>query len=247
MRVSINGRLTEQGMDSAMGQEDHARLGILMLDTLFPRILGDVGNPDSWPFPVRYAVVPGATPSAIVCDDVEPFVQAFIETGRDLVASGCTGIATTCGFLALIRPRLATALKVPVAASALEQVAQVQAMLPPDQMVGILTISAATLTPAHLEAAGVPPHCPVQGTDGSSFSKSILGNLTTLDVPAARQDMVRAALQLIADHPNVGAIVLECTNMVPYAPDIEQATGRPVYSIFTYLSWFHAGLRPRVF
>jgi hypothetical protein len=230
-----------------MRQDEYAKLGILMLDTQFPRILGDVGNPDSWPFPVRFSVVPGATPDAIVCDDIEPFVQAFIDVGRELVGAGCTGIATTCGFLALIRPRLSAALGVPVAASALEQVRQVQAILPPNQTVGILTISAATLTAAHLIAADVPPGCPVQGTDGSSFSKSILGNLTTLDVEAARQDMVRAARCLIEEHPDVGAIVLECTNMVPYAPDIAAATGRPVYSIYTYLSWFHAGLSPRVF
>ena len=234
-------------MEFMMRQNDDAMLGILMLDTQFPRILGDVGNPDTWPFPVRYAVVPGATPEAIVCDDIEPFVQAFIEAGRELVAVGCIGIATTCGFLALIRPRLAAALGVPVAASALEQVAQVQAMLPSDQVVGVLTISADTLTPAHLNAASVPGQCPIQGTDGSSFSESILGNLTTLDVPAAKQDMVNAARTLITNHANVGAIVLECTNMVPYAPDIAQATGRPVYSIYTYLSWFHAGLRPHNF
>lgn len=218
-----------------------------MLDTKFPRILGDVGNAESWQFPVRYAVVPGATPDAIVCVDMEPFVQAFISAGQELVTAGCTGIATTCGFLALIRPRLTAALGVPVAASALEQVGQVQAMLPPDQVVGILTISAATLTPAHLEAAGVPEQCPVQGTDGSSFSKSILGNLTTLDVDAARQDLVHAAQHLITGNPDIGAIVLECTNMVPYAPDIARATGRPVYSIYTYLNWFHAGLKPRQF
>lgn len=230
-----------------MSDMQTAKLGILMLDSQFPRILGDVGNADTWPFAVEYAVVPGATPQAIVCDDIEPFVQAFIEAGNRLVAAGCTGIATTCGFLALIRPRLAAALGVPVAASALEQVRQVQAMLPPGQVVAILTISAATLTPAHLRAADVPNHCPVQGTDGGSFSNSILGNLTTLDVSRARHEMVTAAQRLIADYPDVGAIVLECTNMVPYAPDIAAATGRPVYSIYTYLSWFHAGLRPREF
>lgn len=230
-----------------MQNDDTARLGILMLDTKFPRILGDVGNSESWQFPVRYAVVPSATPDAIVCDDMEPFVQAFIGAGQELVAAGCTGITTTCGFLGLIRPRLTAALGVPVAASALEQVAQVQAMLPPDQVVGILTISAATLKPAHLEAAGVPKQCPIQGTDGSSFSKSILGNFPTLDVDAARRDLVYAAQELIAANPHVGAIVLECTNMVPYAPDITHATGRPVYSIYTYLNWFHAGLKPRHF
>lgn len=230
-----------------MAKEDRATLGILMLDTQFPRILGDVGNADSWQFPVRYGVVAGATPEAIVCADIEPFVEAFIAEGRNLIAQGCTGIATTCGFLSLIRPRLAGALGVPVAASALEQAGQVQAMLPAGKRIGVMTISAKTLTPAHLRVAGVPEGTPVQGLEGSSFAASILSNETTLDVLLARQEMVAAALALTAAAPDVGAILLECTNMVPYAPDIAQATGRPVYSIYTYLTWFHAGLMPRVF
>lgn len=227
-----------------MVKDTGARLGILMLDTRFPRILGDVGNAGSWSFPVRYAVVPGATPEAIVCDDIEPFVEAFIAAGRGLVAEGCTGIATTCGFLALIRPRLAKALGVPVAASALEQAGQIAACLPPGQKVGILTISAGTLSPAHLRAAGVPEGSPVAGLEGSSFAQTILGNAAELDVAQARADMVQAANRLVTTNPDVGAILLECTNMVPYAPDIAAATGRPVHSIHSYLNWFHAGLQP---
>lgn len=230
-----------------MTQTDQTPLGILMLDTQFPRILGDVGNAQTWPFPVRYAVVPGATPEAVVCDDVEPFVQDFIAAGQALVAEGCGTIATTCGFLALIRPRLTQALGVPVAASALEQAAQVQALLPPGQTVGILTISAGSLTAAHLRVAGVPEGAPVQGMEGTAFARSILENRTTLDVPLAQQEMVDAARRLVADSPEVGAIILECTNMVPYAAQIGAAVGRPVYSIYTYLMWLYAGVVPRGF
>lgn len=230
-----------------MATKNDALLGILMLDTQFPRIPGDVGNPDSWRFPVRYGVVAGATPDAIVRTDMEPFVQSFIAEGHNLIAQGCTGIATTCGFLSLIRPRLAEALGVPVAASALEQASQLQAMLPMGKRIGVLTISAKTLTPAHLRMAGVPDGTPVQGLDDSRFAASILGNEITLDVSLARQEMVQAAIGLTTAAPDIGAIILECTNMVPYAPDIARATGRPVYSIYTYLTWFHAGLMPRGF
>lgn len=230
-----------------MDKEQPARLGILMLDTRFPRIKGDVGNAETWPFPVRFGVVKGATPQAIVCQDQEPFVQAFIETGHRLVAEGCQGIATTCGFLSLIRPRLSAALGVPVAASALEQAAQVKGMLPPDQLIGVLTISAASLSGAHLRVAGVPAGSPVKGMEGSQFADSILENKDTLDVVSARQEMASAAKALVSEEPKIGALVLECTNMVPYAPDIAQATGRPVYTIYTYLKWFQAGLTPHVF
>lgn len=230
-----------------MKQKSQAQLGILMLDTRFPRIIGDVGNAETWPFPVRYGMVAGATPNAIVCEDTEPFVDAFIDIGRKLVDEGCAGIATTCGFLSLIRPRLAAALGVPVAASSLEQAAQIKAMLPPEQKLGILTISADTLSQAHLSVAGVPKGTPIQGMDGTEFAKSILENRETLDIKAAQEDMTAAAQKLVTTHPEIGALLLECTNMSPYAPGIKAATGRPIYSIYTYLRWFHAGLIPPAF
>lgn len=228
-----------------MATQVPARIGILMLDSRFPRIVGDIGNPETWPFEVKFAVVPGATPQAVVCEDVEPFVQAFIAAGQKLVAEGCTGIATTCGFLALIRPRLAQALGVPVAASSLEQAPQIAAMLASDQKIGILTISARTLSTQHLTIAGVQPGTPIQGVDTSDFARTILNNKTDLDVEAARRDMVTAATKLVRENQDIGAVLLECTNMVPYAADIAAATGRPVFSIYTYLTWFHESLAPR--
>lgn len=221
-----------------------AKLGILMLDTRFPRIVGDVGHPDTWPFAVRYGVVPGATPQAIVCEDPEPFVQDFIAKGRELIADGCTGLATTCGFLALLRPRLADALGVPVAASALEQAPQILPMLGAEQVLGILTISADSLTDAHKAVAGVPLDAPVVGMEGTGFADSILCNASSLNVDAARADIVARAEHLMKEHPRIGAIILECTNMPPYAADIARATGVPVFSIYTYLRWFHAALEP---
>ncbi|MEM1075676.1 MAG: aspartate/glutamate racemase family protein [Pseudomonadota bacterium] len=224
-----------------------SRLGILMLDTRFPRIPGDVGNPATWDFPVSYRVVAGATPQAIVCEDTAPFVEAFVDAGKTLVAQGCSGIATTCGFLSLVRPTLAARLGVPVAASALEQAAQIKSMLGKDRSVGVLTISAASLTSAHLTAAAVPEDTIVAGMDGTGFAETILGNLPHLDVARARAEMVMAAEQLILKAPHTDAILLECTNMVPYAPAIAAATRRPVYSIYTYLRWFHDSLAPATF
>ncbi|THH36882.1 aspartate/glutamate racemase family protein [Aliishimia ponticola] len=220
----------------------NARLGILMLDTRFPRILGDVGNPASFDFPVRYHVVPGATPEAIVLSDPRPWTEAFIAAGRALVDQGCTGLATTCGFLTLARDEVQAACGVPVASSALEEVPRIAAVLPPGQVPGIITISQASLSPAHLAAARVAAGTPVIGVDRGSFARSILSDAETLDVPAARREMIEAARQLCADHPEVGAIVLECTNMPPHADAVADATGRPVHSILTYLNRFHAEL-----
>jgi Asp/Glu/hydantoin racemase len=223
-----------------------ASVGILMLETQFPRIPGDIGNATTWPFPVHYRVVRGATPDNVVRDDPRKLVDDFISAGRDLVSMGCDGITTNCGFLALIQDQIKDALGVPVATSSLMQIPFVQAMLPGSKQVGIITISKETLTAEHLRAAGVTGDVPVVGTDdGRCFTRDVLGDQPEINFADCRLDLLDAAQDLMTSHDNIGAIVLECTNMVPYAADIRRQTGVPVYSIETLVTWFQAGLVPR--
>lgn len=225
-----------------------AAVGILMLEARFPRIVGDMGNALSWPFPVHYKIVRGASPDRVVRRNAEGLLDDFIAAARELVADGVDGITTNCGFLSLFQEELAEAVGVPVATSSLMQVAQVNRLLPKGRRAGILTISSSTLTPVHLEKAGVPAGTPVGSTEGGrEFTRAILGNEMVLDVKLARADNVEAAKRFQADHPDLGAIVLECTNMVPYAADIRAATGLPVFSIASFVTWFQSGLAPRVF
>ena len=225
-----------------------AAVGILMLEARFPRIPGDMGNATTWPFPVLYKVVRDASPDRVVRRRAEGLLDAFIAAARELIGDGADGFSTNCGFLALFQREIADAVGVPVATSSLMQVPLVDRMLPKGKRAGVLTISASTLTPEHLAGAGCPPDVPVGGTEGGrEFTRVILGNEPELDVEAARRDNVEAALALVDRHPELGAIVLECTNMVPYAADISAATGLPVYSIESFVTWFHAGLVPRRF
>ncbi|CUH61351.1 aspartate/glutamate racemase family protein [Thalassobacter stenotrophicus] len=236
--------MTTRGGKTVFG----ASVGILMLNTRFPRIPGDIGNAATWPFPVHYKVIPAATPDNVVRGDASPLLGAFIDAGRELLELGCDGIATNCGFLVPFQTEMSRALGVPVASSSLLQAPLIRMSLPADQTLGILTISSETLTTAHLDAAGIPHDTPVGGTGaGSHFTTRVLGDADEIDFDQARADNVNAALRLVHDNPNIGAILLECTNMVPYAADIRRATGRPVFSIYTYLLWFQAGLLPRRF
>jgi len=226
-----------------------APLGILMLEARFPRIPGDMGNALTWPFPVLYRVVRGATPERVVLQGARGLLPDFITAAEELVALGAEAITTNCGFLSLFQHELAAAVRVPVATSALMQVPWVQATLPPGRRVGVLTVSKATLTPAHLAAAGVPADTPVVGTEGGRefFRVIIRGEGETLDVALAERDIIEAGQALVAAHPEVGAIVLECTNMPPYAAPLQAALGLPVYDIHSMIAWFHAGIRPRRF
>jgi Asp/Glu/hydantoin racemase len=226
-----------------------APLGILMLEARFPRIPGDMGNALTWPFPVLYRVVRGATPERVVLQGARGLLPDFLAAAEELVALGAEAITTNCGFLSLFQTELAAAVKVPVATSSLMQVPWVQATLPPGRRVGVLTVSKGSLTPAHLAAAGVPADTPIVGTEGGRefFRVLIKAEASDMDVAAAEQDILEAGRSLLAAHPEVGAVVLECTNMPPYAAALQETLGLPVYDIYSMIAWFHAGLRPRRF
>jgi Asp/Glu/hydantoin racemase len=223
-----------------------ASLGILMLEARFPRIPGDMGNAATWPFPVLYRVVRGASPERVVLRKAEGLLQDFLDAARELVALGADGITTNCGFLSLFQRELAAQCRVPVATSSLMQAPLIERLLPPGRRVGILTISRASLTPAHLTAAGVAPDTPIAGTDDArEFSRVILNDELELDVAAAERDLLDAGDALVRAHPEVGAVVLECTNMCPYAAALQAHLGLPVFDMVSFIGWFHAGLAPR--
>jgi Asp/Glu/hydantoin racemase len=226
-----------------------APLGILMLEAGFPRIPGDMGNAMTWPFPVLYKIVKGANPESVVLKGAAGLLPNFIEAAQELVRHGAEAITTNCGFLSLFQQDLALEVKVPVATSSLLQVPWVQATLPPGKRVGVITVSANSLTSRHLQAAGVPLDTPVVGTEqGREFYRTlILGEQQDMDIALAEEDILAAGRTLVAGHPEVGAIVLECTNMPPYAASLREALDLPVYDIYSMISWFHAGLRPRRF
>jgi Asp/Glu/hydantoin racemase len=219
-----------------------------MLEAAFPRIPGDMGNAETWSFPVLYKVVKDASPRRVVMERADGLRDSFLTAARELVDLGADGITTNCGFLSLFQADIARHVGVPVATSSLMQAPMIERLLPAGRRVGILTVNAGTLTPEHLAAVGVAPETPVVGTEhGREFTRVILGNEPVLDVAAAEQDILEAGAALVARHPEVGAVLLECTNMAPYARALSEHLRLPVYDIVSFVAWFHAGLKPRDF
>jgi hypothetical protein len=204
-------------------------LGVLMLDTHFPRVPGDIGNPATFDFPVRYQTVHGASPQRVVRERDPALLRPFIEAGHALVAEGATAITTSCGFLVLFQRELQAALPVPVWSSSL-------LLLPGLSHAGVVTVEADSLGADHLLAAGADPQTPVEGIGaGSAFQQTLLQDLPGLDMADAQLQVVGAAQRLLARRPTLTDIVLECTNMPPYADAVRRATGVRVHDITTLI------------
>jgi hypothetical protein len=204
-------------------------LGILMLDTRFPRIPGEIGNPASFAIPVRHQVVRGASPQRVVREGDATLLQPFIDAAQQLVDDGARAIATSCGFLVQFQAAMQAALPVPVWTSSLLKLPELQAP-------GVITVDALSLGAAHLHAAGADAPVPGVGLAAEShLQRALLDDLPELDPERAQADVVDAAQRLIARWPVVREIVLECTNMPPYAKAVARATRRPVHHVLSVL------------
>ena len=225
-------------------------VGIIMLDTLFPRIKGDIGNPCTFDFPVQFKVVKGASPEKIVLQADKNLIQPFIAAGRWLIKKGANVITTSCGFLSLFHNELTQALDVPVFSSSLLQVPMAQSIIGKEQRVGIITAHKMALTQQHLAAINIEHYHPeIIGMEKSEeFSSVFLGGKQTLDTKKCGKEMQETALKLKKRHPDIGAIVLECTNMPPYAQIVHTATGGlPIFDMVTMINYAHSTINCKKF
>lgn len=214
-----------------------------MLDTAFERFLGDIGNPKTWSFPVVYRIVHEVTPKEIIDLTTSDTLELFKKSADELVDQGVGGITTTCGFLGLYQSELASHCPVPVATSSLLQIPTVRQLLAPGKQVGILTYSKNALKPAILNTLGIENEIPILGIpEHSLFYRWIMYGLDDVNYEALRDDVVALARQMQQHHPEVGALVCECTNLSPFVQDIRRETGLPVYDMITLLNWFQASL-----
>ncbi len=221
-------------------------IGILMLETQFPRIPGEIGNATTWDFPVLYKIVKKATPDIVVRKGAPDLLEPFLKAAQELEREGVRAITTNCGFLALFQKEMASAVNIPVFTSSLMQVPLVYMMLKPSQKVGIITIHSRSLTQKHLSSVGVTgTPCVIYGTEEEEeFSRVILDDEMELDVNRSKEDLVRVAKRMISEQPEVGAIVLECTNMPPYAAAIQKEVHLPIFDIYTLVTMvYHAVVR----
>ena len=206
-----------------------------MLDTRFPRIVGDIGNAASYDFPVIFRKMEGIGSSdAVTTHPDRPRVLAALRSNaKALAAEGAVGLSTSCGFLALYQDDLSAVSPVPVATSALLHIKALKG-----RKVGVITASAKNLTAAHFAAVGAPGDTPFVGLpEDSSFAGTFLRNGLTLD-----REAVAAGRDLVARHPGIDTVVLECTNLPPYKQALEKDLGLPVFDVLDLLRGFYAGL-----
>ncbi|MGH3342494.1 MAG: aspartate/glutamate racemase family protein [Carbonactinosporaceae bacterium] len=225
-------------------------IGILCLETSFTKIPGHIRNRTTFDFPVTYKVVEGATPERVVSQADPRLLEPFIGAAKELEAQGVAAITGACGFLVLFQQQLAGAVGVPLYTSSLIQLPMIYRMLRPDRKVGLLVARERSLTRRHLEAIGGEsvPVCIAGMAEQPEFREVILeGRRVELDTDRLRGEVLSQAERLALDNPDMGALILECTDLAPFAYAILRKIGVPVFDIVTLTEMVYRSLRRQPF
>jgi hypothetical protein len=209
-----------------------------MLEEHIPYPPGTPGNPTTFSHPVRYEIVRGVDISSLKQLNQPDSLPGFLAAAQSLVASGVSAVTGNCGLMIVHQAALAKVLPVPVFMSSLVQLPLIHAMLGPDAPVGIIASNSGGLKPEHLAMACGGHHIPtvVATMDGRpNFQAAICEQSGLLDCDAVEAEVVAVARALVAGNRGIGAILLECTDLPPYAAAIQEATGLPVFDITTLI------------
>ncbi|MDR1966294.1 MAG: aspartate/glutamate racemase family protein [Synergistaceae bacterium] len=229
---------------------DGVPIGILILDAAYPCIPGNVGNATTYDFPVRYKEVKGSSIDRLLNSRDPALLAPFIQGAMELEAEGVRAITGACGFMALFQPQVAAAVGVPVFLSSLMQVPFIRHALRPCAKIGVISANAGALTGEHFRNAGISSDTPlaVYGMeDQPEFRASVLEESGTLDSAKVEEEILGVADRMTRENPDVAAIVLECSDLPPYARSVHIATGLPVFDFTTMIRHVHSALVPRAY
>jgi hypothetical protein len=229
-------------------------LGIILLDEVYPGFPGDVRNASAYPFPVQFEVAEAVDIQALVWEeDKSPCLAPIQRAAQRLERTGCRAIAAECGYFAYFQQEVAGSVDVPVFMSSLLQVPLAQGLVGASRVVGILMSESSdlpTLSERHLSSVGILPgsNYVVGGTMDPGVCVEF-DNLWTegvrQDPPGARfgkaqEEFLPVAVDFYRRHPDMGAMVLECTGFQPFARALQREIAIPVFSWGTLLDFAYS-------
>lgn len=226
-------------------------IGIMVLDDAYPGFPGDVRNASAFPYPVQYEIAEGVDNYTLVwAPDKTPCQEPILRAAARLERMGCRAIAAECGYFAYFQKDVARHVSIPVFMSSLLQVPFIQQVIGPEKAVGIVCAQKRFLTDTHLENVGIDLNsrfivAGAQDEYGCPEFDHLWDHEKRPDVPAifydkAESDMIRICTDFCNAHPHIGALMLECTGMQPFARAVQRATDLPVFSWGTLLDYAYS-------
>jgi hypothetical protein len=215
-------------------------IGILVIDINYPLVPGNVANASTYDFPVLYKILKGASIEKIMSGD-PGLLDLVIDGGRELIQQGARAIVGACGSFANYQVEAAAALSVPTFMSVMLQVPLILQSLMPQQKLGVLAASKAALTPRALDQCGITDPSRLAITEALDLPEfqNILQSTGRLDSRKFEQEVLERVSSFVDDNRDIGAILIQCSDLPPYAWAIQNAVKLPVFDMNSLIEWIN--------
>ena len=212
------------------------RIGIIAIDLEYPKLPGNVVNASTYDFPVLYEKVSFEIEALFRGD--EEIKEGIVNAAKKLEAEGVRAIIGACGFFAHFQEDVKEAVNVPVYLSSLCQLPSIKVGLRKGQKIAVIAASGESVTDGLLSAVGGSMD-DIEVFDVGSMESfaPIRWGRHTLDNGRLTDDMRALGARIREEHPEVGAILLECSDLPPYAWAVQEGSGLPVYDFITLINW----------
>lgn len=206
-------------------------VGIICLESWFPKPIGHVRNPRSFDFPIVMKVIKGVDVPRMVFGKDKEIEKIIVDAACELEKEGVMAIAGSCGFMARYQDAVTDAVKVPVVLSSLIQLPIVRLMHGPKAVIGVLTASGQSLSQEQFVGRDSGP-LHIQGMEGSQeFRETILeGKRNDFNMDILQKEITNEAYNF-AKQQKLDALILECTDLSAFAKPVQEKIKIPVYDL----------------
>lgn len=221
-------------------------IGIIYIeDVYYPMVPGNIVNGYTFPFPTRLKAVEGLDCQNLF-DAAQGVEEKVFQACKKLEQEGVRAISGACGFFGNYQASMAEKLDIPVALSSLVQIPWIATLLKKDQKIGVLTAQKDSFTDQLLDSCGVTDELKkrliVKDLGHEKEFSCITEGRGEFDNGVVKQEVVGKAMEILEEDSNVGAILLECSDMPPYAYAVQAATSLPVFDFTTLIRWLHSAV-----
>ena len=211
-------------------------IGIIAIDLKYPKLPGNVVNASTYDFPVLYEKVSFEIEELFRGD--RKIRDQIVKAAKKLESEGVRAIIGACGFFAHFQEDVKEAVRVPVYLSSLCQLPSIKIGLRAGQKVAVVAASGESVTEEMLSSVGGSME-DIEVFDVGSMESfgAIRWGRTELDNGKLTEDLMALGKKIRDEHPEIGAILLECSDLPPYAWAIQQASGLPVFDFISLIKW----------
>ncbi len=221
-------------------------IGIIYIeDVYYPMVPGNIVNGYTFDFPVRLKAVEGL--------DIPNLFQTADQVGNQILKAceelkkeGVRAISAACGFFGNYQSIVAEQMDIPIAISSLVQIPWIATLLQSNQKIGVLTADQSSWSERLLESCGVykelADRLVIKDLAHEPEFSCILEGRGEFDNGSVEREVVKKAMEIMEENEDIGAILLECSDMPPYAYAVQAATQLPVFDFTTLIRWLQMGV-----